>query len=234
MPIAVSKSKGILRCADAYQYLSETDTHTYDAIITDPPYEIGIAKQKWDMKPLNIPFLAYHFHRVVRPTGNVFVFCSDKQFGRWYDSLSEYFDKLTKFAWHTTNPLPRGKRFISSIELGLHAYNKTSYFNSAIEKRHNFFESPRTGGKERLLKKKEERQNASKGQKSLHPTQKPEALIRYLVECLTKEGDFVLDPFAGLYTAACVCTELRRDFTCLEYLCDYSKEGLIRDKNAQR
>jgi DNA modification methylase len=30
-----------------------------------------------------------------------------------------------------------------------------------------------------------------------HPTEKPEDLMRYLVESLTEEGDVVLDPFAG-------------------------------------
>lgn len=45
-----------------------------------------------------------------------------------------------------------------------------------------------------------------------YPTQKPEALIRRIIQCASKEGSTILDCFAGGGTAAKVASELKRNF----------------------
>ena len=45
-----------------------------------------------------------------------------------------------------------------------------------------------------------------------YPTQKPEALIKRIIECSTNEGDVVLDCFAGSGTTAKVAADLKRRF----------------------
>jgi site-specific DNA-methyltransferase (adenine-specific) len=50
------------------------------------------------------------------------------------------------------------------------------------------------------------------GGKLAHPTQKPLALMRALVEDFSDSDDLVLDPFAGSGTAALACAELGRRF----------------------
>lgn len=45
-----------------------------------------------------------------------------------------------------------------------------------------------------------------------HPTQKPLALMRALVEDFTNPGDLVLDPFAGSGSTGVACRMLKRDF----------------------
>lgn len=52
--------------------------------------------------------------------------------------------------------------------------------------------------------------------KSLHPTQKPVALFRYLVETYTNKGDLVLDNCIGSGTTAVACIETDRDFIGIE------------------
>lgn len=49
-----------------------------------------------------------------------------------------------------------------------------------------------------------------------HPTQKPLELIKRLVELTTKEGDIILDPFAGSGTLAIACLETNRKYVCIE------------------
>ena len=49
-----------------------------------------------------------------------------------------------------------------------------------------------------------------------HPTAKPVALLRYLIEQLTDEGDLVLDPFAGIGSTAVACQQSGRHFTGCE------------------
>jgi hypothetical protein len=45
-----------------------------------------------------------------------------------------------------------------------------------------------------------------------HPTQKPIALMKYLIEKLTQPGDTVLDPFMGSGTTGVACVQTGRRF----------------------
>ncbi len=49
-----------------------------------------------------------------------------------------------------------------------------------------------------------------------HPTQKPVALLRRIVEAGTQENALVLDPFAGSCTTGIACLELKRKFIGIE------------------
>lgn len=49
-----------------------------------------------------------------------------------------------------------------------------------------------------------------------HPTEKPEDLMRYLVESLTQEGDVILDPFAGSGVTLDAARQLNRDYIGIE------------------
>ncbi len=49
-----------------------------------------------------------------------------------------------------------------------------------------------------------------------HPTQKPLRLMRYLVETYAREGERVLDPFAGSGTTALACLQLHREYLAIE------------------
>ena len=46
--------------------------------------------------------------------------------------------------------------------------------------------------------------------KAVHPTQKPEALLQYLVKTYTNEGDMVLDNTMGSGTTNLACIKLNR------------------------
>ncbi|HRI03375.1 MAG TPA: DNA methyltransferase [Pyrinomonadaceae bacterium] len=49
-----------------------------------------------------------------------------------------------------------------------------------------------------------------------HPTQKPEKLLAKITLASTKDGDMILDPFAGSGTTAVVAKKLDRDFVAIE------------------
>ena len=57
-------------------------------------------------------------------------------------------------------------------------------------------------------------------EKTPHPTQKPEELIRKYVLASSNENDLILDPFCGSGTTAVCCKELHRKFIS----CDIHKE----------
>ena len=58
--------------------------------------------------------------------------------------------------------------------------------------------------------------NYGKGYKRLHPTQKPVALMEYLIKTYTNEGDLVLDNCMGSGTTGVACKNLNRDFIGIE------------------
>lgn len=58
--------------------------------------------------------------------------------------------------------------------------------------------------------------NANCGESGLHPTQKPLALLRYLVLTFSNPDDVVLDNCMGSGTTGVACIEARRDFVGIE------------------
>lgn len=49
-----------------------------------------------------------------------------------------------------------------------------------------------------------------------HEAQKPTALLEYLLRLSTREGQVIIDPFAGSGSTAVACQRLRRRFICFE------------------
>jgi len=61
----------------------------------------------------------------------------------------------------------------------------------------------------------------------VHPTQKPVALMEYLIKTYTNEGDLVLDNCAGSGTTGVACKNLNRNFILIEQdekYCEVIKE----------
>jgi DNA modification methylase len=67
-----------------------------------------------------------------------------------------------------------------------------------------------------------------------HPTQKPVALMKYLIETYTNEGDLVVDPFIGSGTLAVACIETNRRFIGIELSSDYCEIARRRVDDAGR
>ena len=67
----------------------------------------------------------------------------------------------------------------------------------------------------------------------LHPTQKPLALMEYLVKTYTNESDVVLDFTAGSFTTGVACQNLGRKFIGIELEEQYYEIGVQRMKENQ-
>lgn len=66
---------------------------------------------------------------------------------------------------------------------------------------------------------------------NLHPTQKPIALMEYLVKTYTNEGDIVLDFTMGSGTTGVACKNLNRNFIGIELDVNYfniAKERILK------
>ena len=64
-----------------------------------------------------------------------------------------------------------------------------------------------------------------------HPTQKPVALIEYLIKTYTSEGETVLDFTAGSFTTGVACLNTKRNFIGIELDKTYFDIGTKRVTN---
>ena len=66
------------------------------------------------------------------------------------------------------------------------------------------------------------------GEKTRHPTQKPEELLRKLVLASSKPGDLVLDPFSGSGTTLVAAEQLGRLWVGCEMNAEYNSWAIHR------
>jgi site-specific DNA-methyltransferase (adenine-specific)/modification methylase len=66
-----------------------------------------------------------------------------------------------------------------------------------------------------------------------HPTQKPLALMKWVLENYTNEGDTILDPFMGSGTTGVACVQTGRNFIGIEIEPKYFEIAEKRIKEAQ-
>ena len=72
------------------------------------------------------------------------------------------------------------------------------------------------------------------GEKTPHPTQKPEELIRKLVLAASDEGQTVVDPFSGSGTTAVVASQLGRRWLACDQSEEYNDWAIDRLRNVRR
>lgn len=215
-----------LICNDCFNALGDIPDASIDLILTDPPYnlanystgnmkfdwraEINNDVAKWDENPLDPAALLPEFKRVLKPTGNIFVFCSYNLLGDYHKAFDPEFDVFQFMAWHKTNPVPniRKSSFLNSVELIVCCWNKGHTWNFTKQNEmHNFFESPICMGKERVK---------NKDGKNAHPTQKPVKLLKHIIEIASNENDIVLDCFMGVGSTAEAALDMNRRFIGIE------------------
>jgi len=89
----------------------------------------------------------------------------------------------------------------------------------------NYIKLPIVGGHQRL---KDEAGD------TLHMTQKPLMLFRWLMDYFCEPGGLVLDPFAGTCTTAEAAIMSGREFICIEREKKYAEAGMRRIEFVQR
>lgn len=213
--------KCILR-GDSRDIIKKIPDNSIDFILTDPPYNLGKHSTgniplpgrsamnnnvaEWDMIDFNPEDWADEFIRILKPTGNLFIFTSYNQLGRWYNCLDHRFDTSNFMIWHKTNPAPKIFKagFLNSCEMIFTCWNKKHTWNFISQtEMHNFIESPICMGSERLSNPK-------------HPTQKPISILKKMIKIASNEKDIVFDPFMGVGSTGVAALELDRKFIGVE------------------
>ena len=105
------------------------------------------------------------------------------------------------FTWHKTNPIPTvNNKYLSDTEYCLF-FRDGVKVGGSFETKSKYYISPINAGDKELF---------------AHPTIKPLPFVRNHILNSTKEGDVVLDPFAGSGTTLVAAKELNRRFIGFE------------------
>ena len=197
-----------------------------DAIITDPPY--GTTACKWDSI---IPFdeMWLRLNKLIKPNGAIVLFGSEP-FGSALrmSNIKNYKQDLIWKKTNATNPMQAKKRHMMKVENIMLFYKKQCTYNPQGLIRVNKITKQGKSGiisdisKSRKSEYFQEFSNYPdtileyKRDKQVHPTQKPVALMEYLIKTYTNEGETVLDFTMGSGTTGVACKNLGRDFIGIE------------------
>ena len=225
-----------LYCGDCLDIMKTIQDNSIDCVICDPPY--GTTPIKWD-KVIDFTALWKEYNRIVKPNGAIVIF-SQEPFAT-YLRMSNIKDYKYDWYWEKerlTNVFQIKKRCGKTVEnivvfyKGQCTYNpqKTEHLGKKVTNKigENARWSVTQAGYEPTTKPFEYeddgtryptqvlRINRDNPRKRVHPTQKPVALLEYLVKTYTNGGDVVLDNCMGSGTTGVACKNLNRNFIGIE------------------
>ena len=219
---------------DCLELMKQIEDKSIDMILCDLPY--GTTQNKWD-SIIDLEKLWIQYCRIIKDNGAIVLFAQtpfDKALGA--SNL-----KMLKYEWIWDKKLGTGHLNAKKMPLKKHEnilvfYKKLPIYNPQFsigepyDKGFGFGESSNYGKQTAVTHKNESGKryptsildftNANR-QNRLHPTQKPVALLEYLINTYTNEGMQVLDNCMGSGSTGVACVNTNRDFIGIELDEDY-------------
>lgn len=241
-----------LRQGDCLEVMQDIPEKSIDLILCDLPY--GTTNCGWDKK---IPFAALwkQYDRIIKDRGAVVLFSAQPFTAQLITSNKKYFrycwywkkNNKTGFTFAKVQPM-RCIEEISVFYKKAPTYNpqglielkkaKTRHFKDAgkdyvyrwstLSKEHT---QKYTNYPSHLLEFANE---ATSNKTRYHPTQKPVALLEYLIKTYTNEGETVLDNCMGSGSTGVACINTNRRFIGIELDEVFYKVAADRIKNASK
>ena len=219
---------------DCLERMKEIPSGSVDAVICDPPY--GTTACKWDSI---IPFepMWEQLKRIIKPNGAIVMTASQP----FTTTLISSNIKMFKYCWVWdkgvgVNFFHVKKQPLKVTEDVCVFYTRQPTYNPSMTKREKPIKKSNNNAGEssgysidescekyvgrvyeeaypNVILKYSTRSSGSRG---LHPTQKPVALMEYLIKTYTNEGDTVLDFTMGSGTTGVACVNTNRNFIGIE------------------
>lgn len=222
------------------------EANSIDLIFADPPYNLSgnglkwkwnktgwdwfMVNETWDKMtaPEYMQFTRKWIagcHKALKDNGSIYIACSYHNIGEVMIVLKQLDYKINNIITrYKTNAMPNMTRrvFTHSSEFVIWAvkgsgwkfnYEEIKKINPdkqkdwSLKQMRDVWEMPLVQGKERLK---------GKDWKSLHPTQKPEEMLKRIILASSNKWDVVLDPFLGSGTTAFVAKKYGRNFIWIE------------------
>jgi len=214
-----------LKLGDCLNVMKEMPAKSVDMILCDMPY--GTTNCKWD-SVIDLQKMWWEYERLLKDNGIV-VLTAQTPFDKVLGCSNL---KMLKYEWiwektAATGHLNAKKMPMKSHENILIFYNKLPTYNPQKTTRHtpvnsfskkdnsdgNIYGKTKTskgGGNTDRYPRSVQVFKSDKQKVKLHETQKPLALMEYLIKTYTNEGDTVLDNAMGSGTTMLACKNLNR------------------------
>lgn len=207
-------------CMDGFKSLP---AGSVDLIVVDPPYFLPVVhyntRKQFSRNFADLGILEHFFKdvfkefaRIMKPTGRMYIFCDGQSYPLFYYHLYPFCKSVRPLIWNK--------------KVSINGYSWRHQHEIII-----FAEMPQTkpvpSGDGDILTFRAVPVNSRK-----HPAEKPVELLKKLIEKSSKEGDIVLDCFAGSGSCFIACKELKRKFIGFEKskeYCDVANKRLSQD-----
>ncbi len=240
-----------LMFGDCLERMKEIPDGSVDLILADPPY--GTTQNKWD-SVINLEDMWKEVWRVLKPNGSCVLFSAQPYTSTLVTSQIKFY----KYEWVWVKNLKTGNLNARRMPMGGHEtlqvfYKKPPTYNPQKRKRTtevksgNKFNSKTTNygsQKEEYLDRQSDEISPDtallqfkcvhNSSGKVHPTQKPVALLEYLIKTYTNEGETVLDFTAGSFSTGVACINTNRKFIGIEMDAGYFDIGVNRMSDTEK
>lgn len=214
-----------LKCGDCLELMKDIPDKSIDMILCDLPY--GTTKNKWD-SVIPLEELWTQYNRIIKDDGAIALF-SQMPFTA---SLVNSNIKMFRYEWIWEKDNGTGFLNANKMPLKIHEnieifYKKTPAYNPQMRKGFKPYKTL-SGRKTTNYGDFDRVETKSNGERypidiikfkkdsGLHPTQKPVALLEYLIKTYTNEGATVLDNCMGSGSTGVACVNTNRNFVGIE------------------
>ena len=256
-----SKNDNSLYEGNSIKWLQSIENETVDLIFADPPYNIKKADWdmfesqekyiEWSLSWIK------EAARVLKKTGTLYICGFSEILADLKHPAMKYFQGCKWLVWYYKNKANLGKDWGRSHESILHL-RKSKKFTMNIDdvripygkhtlkypshpqaetsqygnggKRKDVWTPHPMGAKPKDIIEVPTTCNGM-GEKTPHPTQKPEELLRKLILASSNENDLVIDPFSGSGTTIVVAEQLGRKWAGCDLSSEYNKWAIDRLEN---
>lgn len=240
-------SKATLFMGDCLEIMQQIPTGSVDMILCDLPY--GTTRNKWDTA-LPFDLLWNQYERIIKENGAILLFAQtpfDKVLGASHIEWLKYewiWEKDNSTGFLNANKMPLKKtENILVFYKNLPTYNPQKTVGKPYKHKRgsgssNWYYDQTQGGY--VTKNNGERFPVNlikfnRDRDGFHPTQKPVALLEYLLRTYTNPGEVVLDNCMGSGSTGVACVNTGRDFIGIELDPGYFgiAEKRINGRNAE-
>ena len=219
---------------DCLERMKEIESGSVDMILTDPPYSITACK--WD-SIIPLEPMWEQLKRIIKPNGAIVMTAAQP----FTTALIASNMKMFKYCWVWKKSKPTGhlnakKQPLRTYEDVVVFYDNQCIYNPQGIKPTDKVVSRTNRGNYGECSKTT-RQTVTNYPRNIiefpsvdgvHQTQKPVALMEYLINTYTNEGETVLDFASGSFTTGVACKNLNRKFIGIELDDHYFEIGKIR------
>lgn len=232
-----------LKQGDCLELMKDLPSKSIDLILCDLPY--GTTRNKWD-SIIDLDRLWVDYDRIIKDNGAILLFAQtpfDKVLGvsnlrdlryeiiwqktaptgflnakkmpmKAHENILVFYKKLPTYNPQMTQGHPRKVASKSSRKKSVERHQEksevlASNYNSYGESQVNYDSTERYPLSVQVFAKDQQKEN-------YHPTQKPVALLEWLIKTYTNEGDLVLDNCMGSGSTGVACVNTNRNFIGME------------------